>query len=277
MQLYCDKIFPGFWKYFVVNRNPYNNFLKRLFDFYIFSNYLIDNGLFNKITPEESPLQLLYAKGGINFYSIHNCLASGCISEACILMRCLFETRIILKLILQDNIEERLKLYSNYMFISKWLQVSNNTTDFLYSEINESYINYRRVKEDYHPKYPKNWWWKIVHDKQHDNPGLKYVCKYLHLENDYNEIYNTLSIFVHTDPHIVNHYNVNGKTIFIPYFSKQIYHIGYLSAFYLDDIIADIVKYFNNEIYPDIIIYTSLFLVDLNENYYKKSLLEDAR
>ena len=101
MQKYCNEVFPGFWKYIISNRRKYNDFLNRLFDFYLFSNYLVDIGLFKNKPESENPLKIMYAKGAVSYYGIYNCLRSGCVSESTVLARSLFEAMVNLKLILQ--------------------------------------------------------------------------------------------------------------------------------------------------------------------------------
>lgn len=45
MQEYCNKVMPGFQEYMNKNKKKYSDFMKRLFDFYLFSSYLVDAGL----------------------------------------------------------------------------------------------------------------------------------------------------------------------------------------------------------------------------------------
>jgi hypothetical protein len=278
MQEYCSKIFPSFWKYIISNRRQYDDFLKRLFDFYLFSLYLVDAGLFKDKSANEYPLKILYTKGVISYYAIYNCLRSGCVSEASVLARSLFEAMVNLKLILQTNIAERLKLYSNYRFASKWLHSKTNPDNYSDTERKIIEDKYNKIKGDYHPKYPYHWAWKIYCKKRSNkNPNLKFICGKLGLTKEYNTIYSTLSIAVHTDPHIDNLCTLDGKITISPYYSNMIYHVGFLSLFYFKEIIDSIVQYYKFDGYEDIQVYINYFLLDLNENYYKKKVAANKR
>lgn len=271
MQQYCEEILPRFGKYLETNRKPYDNFLKRLFEFYAFSNYLIDTGLFKKSTDNDYPLKIIYTKGAMAYHAIYQCLYSGCVSEASALMRSLFEAMVNLKLILQSDTETRLRLYANYRFASKWLHSISSPDTFTGEERKIIENKYMKIKNDYHPKRPYHWAWKIFCEKNpKQNPSFKHICEHLDLMENYNKIYSTLSISIHTDPHIDNLYTLNGKLIVIPHFSNLVYPVGFLSTHYFTKIINGTAEYFKLANCKEIITYINCFLNDLNENYCKR-------
>jgi ubiquitin C-terminal hydrolase len=57
----------------------------------------------------------------------------------------------------------------------------------------------------------------------------------------------------------------------------MIYHVGFLSLFYFKEIIDSIVQYYKFDGYEDIQVYINYFLLDLNENYYKKKVAANKR
>ena len=135
VQEYCNTIFPEYWNYIEKEKKKYNKFLNRLFDFYLFSSYLVDSGLFKDRPDYDYPLTVIYSNAAINYFGSYKCLESGCISESAILSRSLFETTVNLKLILEKDTEMRLQLYQDYKYVSKWLNLKNAKNN--YSDIEQ--------------------------------------------------------------------------------------------------------------------------------------------
>lgn len=286
LQNYADAVFPGFPRYMENHRGPFLPFLKRLFDFYLFCSYLVDSGLF----PDEEryqPLRILYAKASLSLFGIYSCLSNGLLTEASVLLRSLFEAYLNVKLILECNTDERLRLYSEFQHVEQWnnLQAHRNLVSegklsidqfrksFSDDLVREVDLNFSRVKESYHPTQPYHWAWKIFRDmiKQARNPTISYIADHLGLSLEYVKLYGPLSISVHNSPSLVHQVSKGADITLAPQFTKTIYNNGALAVDYVAHIVVAVVRYFGFRDSDEIVVYTTAFADTLGEHESEKN------
>ncbi|MCK4325393.1 hypothetical protein KAW55_01405 [bacterium] len=278
MQEYCDKVIPGFQKYIDRNKGNYSGFTKRLFDFYLFSSYLVDAGLFEDRPKNEDLLKVLYCKAAVSFFGIYKCFDSGCVSEAMVLTRALFETLVNLKLILESDTAERLRLFDNYGFVSRWLNSIANPEMHDVAERTLIEKQYDNVRGDYHPKCPYHWAWKLyASELKRKNLSLKFICKKLGLMDDYNKVYSALSISVHVNPRVGILYKLKEKFTIAPIYSDGIYLVGCLALGYFKDLIDLVVRYYTFDELENIHLYMDVFHLDLCKDYRKGRPISNVR
>jgi len=238
IQDYTDKlneykfiVTPILKRFMEDEREPYIGGLNVLYDIYMFQNYLVDNikEFFNN--PVNKTLTLFFIKVSGDLFALRQCLMVGQLISASSISRNIFETYIDTRLILDKDSEERSTLYENHQYVLIWLrmqtykkyieelelnanlpiEIKKAEIDYygdLYKEVDEKTIkeNYEKVKEDYHPKYPYHWAWKIFKDetKKQKNPSREFICKKLGIYNDYLHVYSTSSLAVHNQPFMAN-------------------------------------------------------------------------
>ena len=218
------------------------------------------------------------------YYGIVTNLRQGLSSEAIILLRTLFENLLTIELLLQKDSSERLKLYSDYKYVERWNNLQANkkllakgliAEERLQKTLDEKYIKevetkYNEVKENYHPKIPYHWAWKVFKDKlKNRNPSIYFISKELGYETDYVKLYSTFSIAAHGSPLIENLVTESkSNTITLsPIFTKQIVGLGCLALDKISKIVILIAhKYIKPDIFREINIYT--------ENYVGKIIIE---
>ncbi len=264
LNIYKSIAIPGIQKLLEKERTPYLKQLNALNDIYIFQNYLLDSqqSVFTK--PSNHTISLYFSKVAGNLFSILQCLYFGQLISASSIERDIFETYVDTKLMLQKDTEERSMLYEEYQHAALWnrmnaykkyikaLEISNDLSEDkkksaieyyekLYKEINEKEIcnNYERIKQNYHPRYPYHWAWKIFKNetKNHNNPTLDFICKKLGLYEDYLQVYSTASLAVHNQPLMANFMTREGAVTSVPIFSEIINSIASISASFVIEII----------------------------------------
>ena len=263
---------PGLQKLMDEERAPYRKKLDALYDIYMFQNYLIDNfqEFFNN--PANKTLSLFFIKASGDLFAIRQCLMVGQLISASSIERNIFETYIDTRLIIEKDTEERSNLYENYQHVLLWdriktykkyLEELDFDTDIpeevkksekiyyenLYKDINEDAAmkNYEDVKNNYHPKYPYHWAWKIFKDEIKDqrNPNREFLCKKLGIYNDYLHVYSTNSLAVHNQPFMANFMTRKGREgiTSVPVFSETTASIAGISASLVIEIIMMILEY----------------------------------
>lgn len=280
LQKYANDTLPLFHQYMESGSLPYNKFLDKLFQFYLFCSYLVDLKYFPEDN-ENEPIRILYSKACKTYYGIVTNLRQGLSSEAIILLRTLFENLLTVELLLQKDSGERLKLYSNYKHVERWNSLQANkkllakgviTEDRLHKTFDENRIKvvetkYNEVKENYHPKAPYHWAWKVFKDKlKNRNPSIYFISKELGYEIDYVKLYSTFSISAHGSPLIENLVtDSKSNTITLsPIFTKQIVGIGCLALDKISKIVIMIAqKYLKPDIFREINIYTEKYVGDI--------------
>lgn len=278
MQDYCNKVMPHFDNMIFEQSRPFHDVFKRLFDFYLFSSFLVDGKIFPKTIPELDTLKALYSRASLSLLSIYRCLSSGLIEDASVILRSLLETRITLRTLLAQDTLERVRLYRNYQFVAQWLKLDRDKKylsngKLSMEQFEESYrgINieeierrFLQVKDDYNPKNPFHWAWKLYKDEtKNRNPTTQLLCLKLGLQDDYEYVYTSLSIFAHSESISEITIARENSIIVAPRFSGPINPIAYISAAYTADVINIILDYFKPDNYEEIKLYTNTYIENL--------------
>jgi len=171
----------------------------RLTTLYLFYRYLAERGIANNAP---KGVRILYAKLADSLIGILRLLQAGHPGPATIVLRSLFETSVNLQIILMGNVQERSKLFEDFLFIQR-INYSNKPS-ISDQQRNENELRLREVRANYHPKYPNSWCWKIVPSKNtrkgvHNNPTFKELCEYIGHPERY-DIYGDLSYSTHPVP-----------------------------------------------------------------------------
>lgn len=292
---YFKAIYPGYSKLISSERDPYLKHIDSLSHFYFYLNYLLDKykDFFNA-KPADAFI-LFYSKIASDAISIRQCLLLGQLISAISIERNIFETYVDTRLIIEKDTKERLVLYSDYEFIQIWLKqleyqnyidelekkvdIDEEEKETLESlkrhldglisneEMPRILENYNRVKDNYHPKYPFHWAWKIFKDDRNGrNPSISSICKSLGIYNDYLQVYVTNSFAVHNSP-LMKNFLDRGKGISsIPNFSQSIIPITAISMNFAIETIKLILSCIK---FPDLI------EIEFYLNYlYKKTFID---
>ena len=282
LSLYYNKVDPILNSYLINGRKRYEKLLKGLYDFYIFMSYQLDE----QIIPNDDTIDTvrgLYAKSALTLYAIYTCLYNGLSSEASSLLRCLFEIYLNIKLILIKDSDTRIRLFYNYKYIQQWLSIQKNKELLKEGLIDETRFKevypddlikitedkFQKIKEDYHPKHPYHWEWKIFkNDLNNRNPNISYIAKHLGHKVDYVKIYSTLSISVHSSPLIENIISEGKTKTLSPLFNEHIVHTAFISLDYSGKIVTELInKYCSSELCEEINTYINAYFVGLSEIY----------
>lgn len=257
MAEYTEEMEPAFKAYVEEKRKIHSNIVDRLIAFYMFASYLIDEGIL-KENKENKPIMFLYLRSSLSLLGIHSCLKNGLVTEGAILLRSIFEIYVNLKLILEEDTESRLKLYSEYRHIDKWLMLENKREQLQDDLINQERFNmaytieeaelidanYQSIKVNYHPKIPHHWAWKIFKSGNNNrNPSIKSICDYLGIKKEYNDVYPTMSIVVHSSPLVDNLMKLNKRKTLAPIFNESIKSIGVYGLDIAGRILSEVVDY----------------------------------
>lgn len=274
MQQYSEKIMPHFYPMIDAMSRPYQESLRRVFDFYLFTSYLVDSKFIPNTLGELDSLKVLYSKSALSVLSVYQLLSTGLIEDASVILRSLLECKVTLKVLLEKDTLNRIKLYSDYSSVAKWLKLKRDK-EYLSSgrinkeqfdrsyegiEISEIERKYELVKNNYHSKTPYHWAWNIYKEERSGrNPSLEFICKKLGLEDDYDYLYSTLSIFAHSDSISEVTLARESRITVAPRFSGPIVLICFFTVSYMVDIIQYILDYFKPEEYEEIKIYSEVY------------------
>lgn len=244
-------------------RIPYYFSLNKLYKFYIFCSYLLDKNNTIPIDNHIRPIINLYCKSANMLFGIYSCLNNGLILESSLILRSIFELYINIKLILEKDTLNRLKLYNEYGFVEKKYQLDANkkligkniiSKDTMsHIDENEIIFNYNTIKNNY--KKGEKWWWNIYKNRKKNGISLQYVCEDLGCAEDYVKLYSTMSILTHTSPLIRNIYEYGNKILLQPQFNDSTTGIAELSFEYTYKIIYKILSYININNKRDILYY----------------------
>lgn len=275
LQSYANVVVQPLENYLEKERQPYQPFLKRLFDFYLFSSYLLGVGLIPK-EDKNKPLGILFVKASLTFYGVYTSLQNGLVTEASTSLRSLFEAYLNIKLILQEDTETRLRLYDNFAKVERWNNFQANlrlveegkltkedfAKTFNPELIEKTKAEYEEVKTDYHPTRPYHWAWKVYSATPKDrNPSISFIAKHLKLDLDYVKVYSSLSISVHNSPSVINLVS-NGHSISLaPKFSEMISTIGGIALDYIIKIIEVVVEHLRFREPNEIKVYMDNFIL----------------
>ena len=259
------------------NRKPYTEFFNGLFRFYYFMSFLLDKEKI-KSGNNTSPLMTLYSKAALSLLGVVSCLQNGLAGEASFSLRSIFETWLTVKVILEDSVHERLCLFRDYEHIVKWLDIENNrkmiakgllTTDQFDSIISpalreEVEQKFRQIRQNYHPKVPYHWAWKIYKEKtKGQNPNVGFLSEHFQALPDYNQVYSSTSALIHSTPQNMNVMVAGDSFTISPNFTRLIFSVGIKALEYCCEIVKEVVAFLNPEKSPEIVNYVEEYLADL--------------
>lgn len=290
---YKDQVGPGLKRLLDEERTPYLKSLNALYDVYMFQNYLLDNQAeyFNK--PGNQTLSLFFTKAAGDIFALRQCLMVGQLVSASSIERNIFETYVNTRLVLEKDSEARFQLYEEYQHALLWERVRafknylqelesdetipseklNSEKEYfqnLYKDIDMEVIetNYQKVKENYHPKKPHHWAWKVYKDvNKGNNPTLGFICKKLGIYNDYLHVYSTSSLAVHNQPLLANMMTRKGGITSVPIFTETTNSIAGISTSLVTEIIMMILEYAGSNKLDEM----GLFL----NNLFKESFIDE--
>ncbi len=293
MNKYKEIVGPGLRRLLEEERTPYLKSLNVLYDIYMFQNYLLDNQVeyFNK--PGNPTLSLFFTKAAGDIFALRQCLMVGQLVSASSIERNIFETYVNTRLVLEKDSESRFQLFEEYQHALLWDRVRsyknylqelesdktipdeklNSEKEYfqnLYRDIDMEVIesNYQKVKENYHPKYPYHWAWRIYKDENKgNNPNLSFICKKLGIYNDYLHVYATSSLAVHNQPLLANMMTRRGGITSVPIFTETTNSIAGISTSLVNEIIIMILEYADSNKLDEI----GLFL----NNLFKESFIDE--
>ncbi|AFH60576.1 DUF5677 domain-containing protein [Paenibacillus caseinilyticus] len=278
MQKYSNEVVPHFDNLLFEESKPFHDLYKRIFDLYLISSYLVDIKLFPNTIPEVDSIKILYSKASLSLLALHQCLSTGLIEDASVILRSLLETRVTLKTLLAENTLERLKLYREFSHVVRWQKLTKDRQDLSngvisMEEFSKTYegidiadieATYKLVKDNYHPKRPYHWAWKIFKDEtQGQNPSFGLLCSKLGFDDEYSRMYSSLSLLAHSVSISEITLARDNLITVAPRFSGPIKPFVYFSASYMVDVINSTLDYFKPDDYEGIKTYTTAYLDDL--------------
>lgn len=271
-----------FQEYIKEKRKPYNKLLKGVYDFYIFCSYLLDEKIIQP-NSENNTIFGLYSKSCLSLYGIYSCLSEGLSSEAAALLRNQFETYLNIKLILESDIDYRIRLFNDFKYVQRYLSIKQNQNLLSKGLIKEERFNktypkqlvdetqkkYDEIKHNYHPKIPYSWAWAIFKDKINGrNPSIRTIAIHLGEEFDYVKLYSTMSISVHSSPLIENLIGEGEVFTLAPLFNEHIVGLSFLSLDISGKVISELLnKYADIQTSEEISTYMNAYFLSLNENW----------
>ncbi len=281
MQNYIAKIEGTLNNQIINGGGQYRAILKKVYNFYIFSSYLTNYFKNKKLyaIDEQNSLNILNCKASLNLFGIYNCLKSGLEQEASIIFRSLYESYITMYFILQKDVGLRMKLYYNFSKVERRNNIVNNENLLkrglikslvISNEEKEFHLKeYEKVKEDYHPKYPYEWTWKIFKVKEKSkNPSLYDLCKELgeKYEVEYTKTFSVHSISVHGGAILEDAFRVENsdKDVIanIPKYTSGILNLGAMSINYYGKIIEKHLDFFKVDDYKSIKDFVELYALE---------------
>ena len=294
LEKYKLLVAPGMRQLIDEERAPYKKQLDFLYEAYMFQNYLLDHqdDLLGKSV--NKTVSLFFIRAASDLFALRQCLMVGQLVTAATIERNIFQTYVDMRLVLNDEIEERSKLYEEYQYVLLWNRIKTHKKylaelesdpnvsdekrnsekeyfDNLYKDFGIKQIeeNYEKVKVNYHPKYPYNWAWKIFKDELKDKKKLtlEFICRKLGIYDDYLHVYATSSLAVHNQPFVANFMTRKDGITSVPIFNDTINSIAGISASFVIDIFILLLKYSNSEKFEEIEFYLN--------HIYKKTYIDN--
>lgn len=278
-QLYFNRIVPGITRILSEGKATYSRYIDYLYHLHLFQNYLLED---EKKYFKKEPVtcfSTFYAKAASDAICLYVCLNQGQIISSMAIERNIFESMVNLKLILEKDTSDRIKLYEEYGYVLLWNRIDEYrkylnsldanpdiTDDFksgekesfnsLFNEelVNITIENFDKVKDNYLKGRPFHWAWKIFKDElqKGKNPSVYFICKKLGIEKMYRDFYSLNSVVVHSEPLMSEVLIQHGGISSAPNFSDPIKNIAASSSTFISDIILMILKYAESSKYDEV-------------------------
>ncbi|MFC3745730.1 DUF5677 domain-containing protein [Paenibacillus sp. GCM10012306] len=146
-----------------------------LLTYYYFLNYLADSSILDA----EQGSYLLASKASTDLFTIYNCLKNGCVHQASLIFRSLFETAVTTTFI-YDDFKNRMQLFMDSKYIEKYLAIKRDSSIIPVSEHAEINRTYHRIKHKYIPR--SNWYSKLLLSIINKDAKLKVNTQMQHLK-----------------------------------------------------------------------------------------------
>jgi hypothetical protein len=256
---YIRKAQMDFYMTMDKKRVPYQGLLDRILSFYFVTSFVSEKKIVS-IDERLKPLMLLYSKSSMSLLGIYSCLVNGLAPEAAIILRSLFENLITIEIITKEDVFNRLKLYSDYVYVAQWRHLEAKrklakerkwpqdkfNSEFEGELIDATKENFSRVRANYTDSKGKlkKWNWKIYKSELGNREvSIKFICHKLGRSEDYVSLYSTISELMHSSP-LIEHVVTEGNVIFLtPKFSRLIINIGMQALGYSSDVVKHIVNF----------------------------------
>ncbi|MCE1164844.1 MAG: DUF5677 domain-containing protein [Bacteroidetes bacterium] len=214
---YMNFVMPQYLRKINIEKFNYSFVIEKLLSLYFILDYISSKSI--SIITEKDSLLGMFSMFKSNLIGIYVLLSNGRQYEANIILRSILELYFDCLLIFENDTEERIRLYSNYEHIIRWkhleekynhlnndekINIYKNSSDYFSiseEEVRISHDLFLKYKDDYHPKNPFHWAYKVFATglRKTRNPNYYDICKYL--GDDYLDLYlslyTTLSIPVH--------------------------------------------------------------------------------
>lgn len=246
--LNIEQTFP---KWLEEQNEEHDTALYLLLTYYYFLNYLADSEV---LSHADQGSFLLASKTSTDVYAIYSCLKSGCVHQASIILRSLFETAVTTKFIYGD-LKYRMELFLNYKYIEKHLAIKKDKRIIPANEHAEIGRMFEQIKHQYNLKsswYSKHLWGIMEQDSKlkhkYRKANFKALCEVVEMNGDYDKLYGALSMTVHGSP-VVDHLFVSkGNFTAAPVFnSMQIITTSSLAIHYAHTVFRYIVEHSENQ------------------------------
>lgn len=249
-QLYIQDLELRFPEWLEGQAQENDTSLYLLLTYYYFLNYLADSSTLDA----EQGSYLLASKASTDLFAIYSCLRNGCVHQASLILRSLFETAVTTTFI-YDDLENRMQLFMDSKYIEKYQAIKRDSSIIPESEHAEIIRMYRRIKHKYTPR--SSWYSKLLLSiidedaklrSKYRKPTFKALCEVVQMNDDYDRLYGSLSLTVHGSP-VVDHLFVSkGNFTAAPVFnSLQIKTISSLAIHYAHFVFRHILEKSNNQ------------------------------
>ena len=269
-QNYFNKIYPGLSRILEEGKLRFSSHLNFLYHLHLFQNYLLDDQEKYFKTDAAISISTFYSKAASDILCLYECLKQGQIISSMSIERNIFESFVNLKLILEKDTINRIKLYEDFAYVQQWNRIeeyqqyiknvrsNNNLSEDEKNKEEDSFNklfdselieitqhNYLKVKNNYLEGRSFNWAWKIFKDEvqKNRNPSLSFICNKLGIEKMYLQFYSLNSIVVHSQPLMTNMLTQNGGITPSPNFNDPIKHIAESSSMLVIEIILLVLSF----------------------------------
>jgi hypothetical protein len=278
-QKYFNKVYPGLKRILNEGYEKFRDALNVLYDLHIFQNYLLDAQEEYFKREASICISTFYSKTASDILCLYECLRQGQIISSMVIERNIFESFVNLKLILQSNTKERIKLYEDFAIVQRWNRIKEfeeyiekqkkagilsdeklkEEEDRLKKVINEEErkrINedYEVIKNNYLEGRPFHWAWKIFNNELQKgrNPSLSFICDKLGISAAYLQVYSLNSIIVHSESLMTNMLVQNGGITSVANFNDNLKSIAASSMSLAIDIILMVLHYAKSPKYEEV-------------------------
>lgn len=281
-QKYFNRIYSGLKRILYEGWDKFGQQFDFLYDLYIFQNYLLDIQEQYFQGRASICISSFYSKIASDILSLYQCLRQGQIISSMSIERNIFESFVNLKLIMDKNIEERIKLYEDFAIVQRWnrIQEFNSYIENLErmenvskehiedekiyfnriitpEEVNAIKLDYEKIKENYLLGRPFHWAWKIYKDEiqKGRNPSLSFICDKLDISSLYMQVYSLNSIVVHSESLMTGMLIQDGGITPTANFNDNLKSIAGTSSFIAIDIILLVLKYVRSPKFEEVKLY----------------------